>query len=58
MSGQVSTTRLLATTALLAVRAIRRHVLRSFLTVLGIVIGGLRGGDHGHAGQGRVAVGA
>ncbi len=39
MTGQVSTTRLIATTALLAVRAIRRHVLRSFLTVLGIVIG-------------------
>ncbi|MDE2300968.1 MAG: ABC transporter permease [Sphingomonadales bacterium] len=30
---------MLATTALLAIRAIRRHVLRSFLTVLGIVIG-------------------
>ncbi|OYU14976.1 MAG: multidrug ABC transporter substrate-binding protein [Alphaproteobacteria bacterium PA4] len=30
---------MLATTFLLAVRAIRRHLLRSFLTVLGIVIG-------------------
>ncbi len=38
-TGKVSTTRLIATTALLAVRAIRRHVLRSILTVLGIVIG-------------------
>jgi putative ABC transport system permease protein len=39
MSGTVSSTRLIATTTLLAFRAIRRHVLRSFLTVLGIVIG-------------------
>ncbi len=38
MTG-VSTTRLITTTALLAVRAITRHVLRSFLTVSGIVIG-------------------
>lgn len=31
--------RLFATTLLLAIRAIRRHLLRSFLTILGIVIG-------------------
>jgi putative ABC transport system permease protein len=37
--GQISSTRLLGTTMLLAIRAIRRHILRSFLTVLGIVIG-------------------
>jgi putative ABC transport system permease protein len=36
---QASTAWLLATTFLLAIRAIRRHILRSFLTVLGIVIG-------------------
>jgi putative ABC transport system permease protein len=36
---QASTAWLLATTTLLAIRAIRRHILRSFLTVLGIVIG-------------------
>ena len=34
-----STARLVGTTVLLALRAIRRHLLRSFLTVLGIVIG-------------------
>ena len=39
MTGTSASTRLIATSALLAVRAIRRHVLRSFLTVLGIVIG-------------------
>ena len=37
--SSASSTRLLGTTLLLAVRAIRRHMLRSFLTVLGIVIG-------------------
>lgn len=37
--GRVSTPRLIATSGILAVRAIRRHALRSFLTVLGIVIG-------------------
>lgn len=37
--GQASQTRLMGTTLLLAIRAIRRHLLRSFLTVLGIVIG-------------------
>ena len=37
--GHISSTRLLGTTMLLAIRAIRRHVMRSFLTVLGIVIG-------------------
>ncbi len=36
---QASSMRLLGTTALLALRAIRRHLLRSCLTVLGIVIG-------------------
>jgi len=36
---QASSFRLLGTTALLALRAIRRHLLRSVLTVLGIVIG-------------------
>jgi putative ABC transport system permease protein len=36
---RASTTWLLGTTILLAFRAIRRHLLRSFLTVLGIVIG-------------------
>ena len=35
----IGTGRLLGTTILLAIRAIRRHLLRSFLTVLGIVIG-------------------
>jgi putative ABC transport system permease protein len=39
MIATPASTRLIATSALLAVRAIRRHVLRSFLTVLGIVIG-------------------
>jgi putative ABC transport system permease protein len=39
MTGTGANSRLIATSALLAVRAIRRHVLRSFLTVLGIVIG-------------------
>ncbi len=34
-----STAWLLATTFLLAIRSVRRHILRSFLTVLGIVIG-------------------
>jgi len=38
-AGQASTARLLGTTMMLAFRAIRRHMLRSFLTVLGIVIG-------------------
>lgn len=37
--GHISPTRLLGTTMLLAIRAIRRHLMRSFLTVLGIVIG-------------------
>ena len=37
--GHASSARLLGTTLLLAFRAIRRHLLRSFLTVLGIVIG-------------------
>jgi putative ABC transport system permease protein len=37
--GRASTTRLVGTTVLLALRAIRRHLLRSILTVLGIVIG-------------------
>ncbi len=37
--GHASSARLLGTTVLLAFRAIRRHLLRSFLTVLGIVIG-------------------
>ena len=36
---QASTSWLLGTTTLLAMRTIRRHLLRSFLTVLGIVIG-------------------
>ena len=36
---RASSTRLLGTTTLLALRAIRRHILRSVLTVLGIVIG-------------------
>ncbi len=35
----IGATRLLGTTILLAVRAIRRHLLRSVLTTLGIVIG-------------------
>ena len=30
---------MLVTTFLLAIRSIRRHILRSFLTILGIVIG-------------------
>ena len=30
---------MLGTTFILAIRSIRRHLLRSFLTVLGIVIG-------------------
>jgi putative ABC transport system permease protein len=38
-SGTVSTPRLLALTATLALRTIRRHLLRSTLTTLGIVIG-------------------
>src|ERR1700744_3759112 len=37
--GHISPPRLLGTSLLLAIRAIRRHLLRSFLTVLGIVIG-------------------
>jgi putative ABC transport system permease protein len=37
--SSASSLRLLGTTALLALRAIRRHLLRSCLTVLGIVIG-------------------
>jgi len=37
--GRASTTRLVGTTVLLALRAIRRHLLRSILTMLGIVIG-------------------
>jgi putative ABC transport system permease protein len=37
--GRASSARLLGTTVLLAIRAIRRHLLRSVLTVLGIVIG-------------------
>ena len=37
--GRASTARLVGTTVLLALRAIRRHLLRSILTVLGIVIG-------------------
>jgi putative ABC transport system permease protein len=37
--GTVSTTRLLGVTTMLAVRTIRRHLLRSALTTLGIVIG-------------------
>src|ERR1700761_8702238 len=37
--GHISPARLLGTSLLLAIRAIRRHLLRSFLTVLGIVIG-------------------
>ena len=37
--GAVSTTRLLGVTTLLALRTIRRHLLRSALTTLGIVIG-------------------
>ena len=37
--GHASYSRLLGTTLLLAFRAISRHLLRSFLTVLGIVIG-------------------
>jgi len=36
---------------LLALREIRRHLMRSFLTVLGIVIRGGRGRDDGHAWQ-------
>ncbi len=37
--GRASTARLMGTTVLLAFRAIRRHLLRSILTMLGIVIG-------------------
>ena len=37
--GRASASRLLGTTVLLALRAIRRHLLRSILTMLGIIIG-------------------
>ena len=44
-------------TLLLALRAIRRNVLRSFLTMLGIVIGVARRDHHGDARRRRHAVG-
>lgn len=39
LPGGGGTMRLLGTTVILALREIRRHLLRSFLTILGIVIG-------------------